>query len=190
MAERLDTYLTGKFLVSMSQNKEDDCFYKSVVYICSHDKQGAMGFVINKKLQDFSFADLAVPLPVSKMGQLDHLFLYQGGPVEKVRGFVLHNSEYHKPGTYQVDKQIAISSSIDVLKDIAYGVGPSENLVALGYSSWEPMQLEREILNNHWLVMSADKKILFHTPDELKWEHAMDKTGIDLKRLILATGHA
>lgn len=190
MSERDDRYLTGKFLVSMPEDDKDDCFHKSVVYICSHDRQGAMGFVINKKLKDFSFSDLAVPLPVSRMEGLERMFLYQGGPVEKIRGFVLHNSEYFRPGTYKVDSQIAVSSSIDVLKDIAYGIGPDENLVALGYCAWDKMQLEREILSNRWLVMGADKDILFHTPDELKWDRAMDETGIDLGRFVFATGHA
>ena len=76
-----DTYLTGKFLVSMPQKDENDSFYKSVIYICSHDKHGAMGFVINKKLKDFSFSDLAVPVPDIKLDHLENIYLYQGGPV-------------------------------------------------------------------------------------------------------------
>ncbi len=190
MSSHDDTYLTGKFLVSMPQKDENDSFFKSVIYICSHDKQGAMGFVINKKLKDFSFSDLAVPVPDIRLDSLEHMYLYQGGPVEKVRGFVLHSSEYFKPGTYKVDSDIAVSSSIDVLKDIAYGIGPNENLVALGYCAWDARQLEREILSNRWLVMGADKEILFHTEDELKWDHAMDKTGIDINRFVFETGHA
>ena len=189
MTHLTDKYLTGKFLVSMPK-LDDDCFRQSVVYICSHTKEGAMGFMINKKLKDFSFSDLAVPLDVPCFSNLERMFLYQGGPVEKVRGFVLHSLEYDKPGTYPVDDKIAVSSSLDVLKDIAYGIGPQENLVALGYCSWKPGQLEREILNNDWLVAEASNEILFHTEDEFKWERALDETKVDLERFVLTTGHA
>ena len=184
-----DKYLTGKFLVSTAR-LDDDCFGQSVVYVCSHGKEGAMGFLINKKLKDFSLSDLAVPLPLNQASRLEDMFLYQGGPIEKIRGFVLHSAEYLKPGTYQVDDNIAVSSSLDVLKDIAYGIGPEENLVALGYSAWEPGQLERELLSNDWLVADCSKELLFHTEDELKWERAMDETNVDLKRFVFETGHA
>jgi len=189
MALTDEKFLTGKFLISLPK-LDDECFRQSVVYLCSHGKEGAMGFVVNKKLKDFSFADLAVPLPFSQSLNLEELFLYQGGPVEKIRGFVLHSAEYKKPGTYQVSDQIAVSSNLDVLKDIAYGIGPHENLVALGYSAWAPNQLEREILDNDWLITEASNELLFHTPDELKWQRAMDETRIDLTRLMLTTGHA
>ena len=182
-------YLAGKFLISMEQI-DDDCFAHSVIYLCSHGKEGAMGFIINKKLKDFSMSDLAVPLQIDHFSHLNQMFLYQGGPLEKIRGFVLHSSEYNKPGTFQIDDKIAVSSSLDILKDIAYGIGPEENLVALGYSAWEPGQLEREIFRNDWLVSDASNEILFHTEDDLKWERAMDETKVDLKRFIPDTGHA
>jgi len=189
MATFKDKSLAGKFLVSMP-NLEDESFHQSVVYLCSHGQDGAMGFIINKKLKDFSFSDLSVPLDVNRFSNLENMYLYQGGPVERIRGFVLHSAEYNRPGTYQVDNSVSVSSNLDVLKDIAYGAGPAENLVALGYSAWEPMQLEREILNNDWLIVDASNEILFHTEDSLKWEKALARSGIDLSRLILQTGHA
>ncbi len=182
-------YLTGKFLVSMPQ-WTDDCFARAVVYICSHDKDGAMGFVINKKLKDFSFSDLAVKMPMDTPVSLENMFLYQGGPVEKIRGFVLHSADYFKPGTFKVDDHIAISSSLEVLTDIAYGVGPKNNLIALGYSGWQAHQLEQELMQNRWLITPADENIIFNTPDDLKWERAMDESGIDLTRYIPTTGFA
>lgn len=182
-------YLTGKFLVSMP-GMEDDCFAQTVVYICSHGKDGAMGFVVNKKLKDFSFTDLAVKLPVHSAINLESMFLYQGGPIEKIRGFVIHSSDYDKPGTFKVDANVAVSSSLDVLTDIAYGAGPKNNLIALGYSGWEPLQLERELMANRWLVTPANSELLFNTPDELKWQRAIDESGIDLSRFISATGYA
>ena len=189
MATFKDKSLAGKFLVSMP-GLEDESFHQSVVYLCSHGQDGAMGFIINKKLKDFSFSDLSVPLDVNRFSNLANMYLYQGGPVERIRGFVLHSAEYNRPGTYQVNSNVAVSSNLDVLKDIAYGAGPAENLVALGYSAWEPMQLEREILNNDWLIVDASNEILFHTEDSLKWEKALARSGVDLSRLILQTGHA
>ncbi len=181
--------LTGKFLVSMPK-LDDESLHQSVVYLCSHGKDGAMGFIINKKLKDFSFSDLAVPLPVNQFSNLENMYLYQGGPLEKIRGFVLHSAEYNRPGTYQIDNQIAVSSSLDVLKDIAYGAGPKENLVALGYLAWDPMQLESEIVNNDWLIVDSSHEIMFHTQDELKWQKALDSSGIDLNQFVMQTGHA
>ena len=181
--------LAGKFLISLPK-LEDECFHHSVVYLCSHGKEGAMGFVINKKLKDFSFSDLAVPLPFKGTINLDQMFLYQGGPVEKIRGFVIHSAEYNKPGTFQINNEIAVSSNLDVLKDIAYGIGPRENLVALGYCAWAPNQLEAEILNNDWFITEFSNELLFHTQDEFKWQRGLDETKIDLARFLPITGNA
>lgn len=189
MASAKEKYLGGKILIS-SPKIEDDAFLESVIYLCAHDCNGAMGFVINKKLKDFSFSDLAVPLDLVSKNHLEEMFLYQGGPVEKIRGFVLHSAEYYKPGTYQVDQKIAISSSLDVLKDIAYGIGPVDNLVALGYCTWAPSQLEKEIINNDWFVTDSSNELLFHTDDNDKWQLAMDQTHVDLSRFIYEVAHA
>ena len=182
-------FLTGKCLVA-TPDMDDENFANTLIYICSHGKDGAMGFVVNRKLKDFSFTDLAVKLPLNPNLNLDSMFLYQGGPLEKIRGFVLHSSEYYKPGTLRIDNNIAISSSLDVLTDIAYGIGPKNNLIALGYSGWDPFQLEHELKNNHWLVIDAHKDLLFNTPDELKWERAIEQTGIDFSRYINIIGNA
>ncbi|MBO7097471.1 MAG: YqgE/AlgH family protein [Alphaproteobacteria bacterium] len=184
-----DKYLSGQLLIS-SPKMDDECFAKSVIYLCSHGKEGAMGFIINKKLKDFSFSDLAVPMDRPSLTNMDSIFLYQGGPVEKIRGFVLHSAEYCKPGTYQVNKNIAVSSSLDVLQDIIYGVGPKDNLVALGYCAWQSNQLEREIINNDWFVTDVSNEFLFHTDDEDKWQKAMDETHVDLSRFIYESAHA
>ena len=182
-------YLTGKCLVA-TPFIDDERFADTLVYICSHGKDGAMGFIVNRKLKDFSFADLAVKMPLNPNLNLDSMFLYQGGPIEKIRGFVLHSSEYFKQGTLKIDNNIAVSSSLDVLTDIAYGIGPENNLIALGYSGWEPLQLEKELIHNQWLVVDAHKDLLFNTPDELKWERALDETKIDFNRYINITGYA
>lgn len=189
MAVTDSDFLTGKFLVSMP-GVDDECFSQTVVYVCSHGQDGAMGFVVNKKLKDFSFTDLAVKIPVNSVSNLESMFLYQGGPIEKIRGFVLHSPEYFKPGTFKINSEVSVSSSLDVLTDIAYGAGPKNNLIALGYSGWEPQQLERELMENRWLVTPANTDLLFNTPDDVKWEKALAETGIDFTRFIARTGYA
>ena len=144
MADKCDLYLTGKCLVSMP-NMDDERFAGTLIYICSHSKEGAMGFVVNKKIKEFSFADLANQLPINTIHPIEPIDLHQGGPLEKVRGFVLHSTDYIKPDTVVIDDKIAVSSSIDIITDIAFGTGPKENLIALGYASWAPNQLEQEI---------------------------------------------
>ena len=109
---------------------------------------------------------------------------------KKVRGFVLHSTDYIKPDTVVIDDKMAISSSIDVITDIAFGIGPKENLIALGYASWAPQQLENEIRNNSWLVADPTPELVFRTKDEEKWQKAIESLGIDLAHLSSRVGHA
>lgn len=189
MTDVNEKYLTGKCLISMP-GIADERFEKSLIYICSHNKDGAMGFVVNKKIKEFSFADLANQLPISTIQPIAPMDLYQGGPLEKVRGFVLHSVDYLKGDSIVIDKDIAISSSIDVLTDIAFGNGPKDNLIALGYASWQPNQLEQEIINNVWMVSPSSPELVFRTKDEEKWQQAMDTIGIDLSRFCGSCGRA
>lgn len=183
------SYLTGKCLAAMP-NLQDERFVNSLIYICSHTKDGAMGFVVNKTLQEISFADLASQLPIKTIKPIDQISLHQGGPLEKVRGFVLHSTEYVKEDTVLIDESIAVSSSIDVITDIAFGFGPKENLIALGYASWAPQQLEKEIVNNSWLVVTPTPELVFRTKDEEKWQKAVSSLGFDINYLSCAMGRA
>lgn len=171
-------------------NMNDERFNNSLIYICSHNREGAMGFVVNKKLQEFSFADLASQLPIKTIKPVESIELHQGGPLERVRGFVIHSTEYVKEDTIIIDDKIAISSSIDVITDIAFGLGPRDNIIALGYASWAPKQLEQEIINNTWLVIEPNTELVFRTKDEEKWQKAIDSLGFDINRLSIAPGHA
>lgn len=184
-----DNFLTGKCLISMP-NMQDERFAETLVYICSHTKDGAMGFVVNKRIKEFSFADLANQLPINTIRPIEQIDLHQGGPLEKVRGFVIHSTDYIKEDTIVIDDKIAISSSIDIITDIAFGTGPKDNLIALGYASWAPQQLEAEIINNTWLVGTPTPELVFRTKDEDKWQKALDSLGIDLNRLSSRLGHA
>ena len=182
-------FLTGKCLVAMP-NMTDEHFAHSLIYICSHTTDGAMGFIVNKKIKEFSFADLATQLPINPIQPIAPMDLHQGGPLEKIRGFVLHTTDYVKKDTVVIDENMAISSSIDILTDIAFGIGPKDNLIALGYSSWTANQLETEIKNNNWLIVTPDTDLVFRTKDEDKWQKAIDELGIDINHLSYTAGHA
>lgn len=182
-------YLVGKCLIS-SPLMEGDLFAKSVIYICSHTKDGAMGFIVNKKIKEFSFADLAMQLPIDFKKPVSPIDLYQGGPLDKVRGFVLHSTDYQRGESIEPGGGIAISSSVDILTDIAFGCGPKENLIALGYANWAPTQLEQEIIANKWLVAPANPELIFRTRDEEKWQTALNNIGVDIARFSAVCGRA
>ncbi len=189
MFELNTTNLTGKCLIS-SPFMEDEHFNKTVVYICSHTKDGAIGFIINKKLENISFDDLAAQLPIEHYAGSCPVALHNGGPSEKIRGFVLHSTDYIKSDTVIIDRQIAVSSSIDIITDIAFGTGPKDNLIALGYAGWGPGQLEKEIMNNSWIITTPETELVFRTKDEEKWEAALHKTGISVDQLSFYSGRA
>lgn len=182
--------LTGKFLVAMPTLDDSDCFARAVVYICSHSNNGAMGLIVNKRMDKFTFSDLTFQLPVKNYEKLNEVSLYTGGPLEQVRGMVLHTADYVRDGTIMVADGLAVSSTSEIISDIAFGQGPKDKLVALGYSFWQPRQLEAEIYENDWLVVNADKDILFRTKDEEKWARALSETHISLDRFVNMTGHS
>lgn len=182
--------LTGKFLVAMPTLDNSDCFARAVVYICSHSNNGAMGLIVNKRMDKFTFSDLTFQLPVKNYEKLNEVSLYTGGPLEQVRGMVLHTADYVRDGTIMVADGLAVSSTSEIISDIAFGQGPKDKLVALGYSFWQPRQLEAEIYENDWLVVNADKDILFRTKDEEKWARALSETHISLDRFVNMTGHS
>jgi len=182
--------LTGKLLVATPALNDDDIFDRSVVYVCSHTHRGAMGVIINKPLDKYTFSDLTMQLPLQSYEKLNDISLYTGGPLEQVRGMVLHSTDYIKDGTIVVGNGIAISSTTEIIADIAFDHGPDDKLVALGYSFWQPKQLEAEIYNNDWIVVNGNKDLLFKTKDADKWQRALDELGINLERFVGVTGNA
>lgn len=182
--------LTGKFLVAMPSLNEAGCFSRSVVYICSHGRRGAMGIIINKPLDKYTFSDLTMQLPLQNYERLNEVGLYSGGPLEQVRGMVLHSTDYVKDGTIIIGNGIAVSSTTEIIADIAFDHGPDDKLVALGYSFWQPKQLENEIANSDWMVTEANRELIFRTKDAEKWERALAETGINLDRFVWETGHS
>ncbi|MFI3240991.1 MAG: YqgE/AlgH family protein [Alphaproteobacteria bacterium] len=183
------SYLSGKCLVAMP-GFEDDFFSTSLIYICSHTQEGAFGFVINKAIDNVSFEDVAKELINVNTNNLKQVNIYKGGPLDKVRGFVLHSTDYMTKDSVAIDEKFAVSSSLNIISDIAQEKGPQNNLVVLGYASWSNGQLENEIKNNNWLVIDADQELLFKTPDKDKWFKAFSKLGLTPTEISLNYGHA
>jgi putative transcriptional regulator len=189
------TWFTGKLLIAMP-HMSDVNFDHSLVLVCAHSEQGAMGVIINKAAPLMSLADLldetkiAVP-PKSAKEEYLGMAVRLGGPVEQFRGFVLHSQDYPADETsLLVGNDYTLTVTLDALRDIAQGKGPQRALVALGYSGWQPGQLENEIQHNGWLHCDADPDLVFHPDLESKYSRALAKLGVDPSMLSTDVGHA
>jgi putative transcriptional regulator len=168
----------------------DERFARSVIYMCAHTDEGAMGLVLNQVIDSLSFRQLLGQLGIEDdRAKGDHP-VHFGGPVEAGRGFVLHTADYKQDATLEVDETIALTATIDILKAIARGHGPRKSLLALGYAGWGPGQLDSEIRQNGWLQVPADAEIIFDIENDSKWERAIQKLGIDPRMLSDTAGHA
>jgi putative transcriptional regulator len=183
------TSLVGQLLVAMPQ-MEDPRFERAIIYLCAHNADGAMGVVVNKLVDAITFDALLDQLGIEPLAPCNTIRVHFGGPVETGRGFVLHSSDYVQPNTLVVDERFALTSTIDVLKAIAEGRGPSRCLLALGYAGWGSGQLDTEMLENTWLSVPADDDLVFGSDISHKWENAIHKLGIDLLSLSSDAGHA
>lgn len=168
----------------------DPRFVRTVIYMVAHTEDGAMGLVLNRLLESITFPDLLEQLGIGLSDATREIHIHFGGPVETGRGFVLHSSEYQQDATLQVDDQVSLTATVDILRDIARGSGPSHCLLALGYAGWGPGQLEHEIQNNGWLHVDADDQLVFGPDLDGKWESAIAKLGVDPSMLLGDAGHA
>ena len=182
-------YLTGQLLVAMPQ-MQDQRFMRTVIYMCAHTADGAMGLVVNKLVDNVSFPDLLDQLNIHTGSVDDEIFVHFGGPVETGRGFVLHSSDYVQDATLVIDENVALTATVDILKAIAEGSGPDHSMLALGYAGWGAGQLDEEIQANGWLSVAPDSDLIFDTDLDGKWERAMGKMGIDFSKLSGDSGHA
>jgi putative transcriptional regulator len=186
-------YLTGQLLIAMP-SMADSRFAKTVIYICSHSSDGAMGIVINRAMPAITPDELLQQLGIEDAGDPDQLRIQFGGPVEGGRGFVLHSADFQREGTLMVDERlnggVALTATLDILKAIARGTGPQHHLLALGYAGWGPGQLEAELQDNGWLAVPADSDLLFDGDLSTKWERAIAKLGFNPDRLSTDSGHA
>lgn len=182
-------WLTGQLLIAMPSLRDAN-FAQSVICLCVHSEDGAMGIVLNKPLQRLTFDALLKQLGVAPVPPARSIRMLSGGPVDGGRGFVLHSGEWSTEGSMAVDAQTRLTSSIEVLKAIAEGGGPRECVLALGYASWGPGQLEEEIGANVWLSVTPDETLLYDTKPELAWRSALAKLKVDPLLLSAAVGHA
>lgn len=187
--EKEENYLSGQLLVAMP-GLQDPRFAKTVIYLCAHNADGAMGLVVNREIDAISFPDLLEQLDIEPSGDVEPIRVHFGGPVESGRGFVLHSPDYVQDTTMVVDTEVALTATIDILKAIAGGSGPRRRLLALGYAGWGPGQLDTEIKANGWLHVAADADLVFGADLEGKWQRAMGKLGIDPRMLSDEAGHA
>lgn len=182
--------LDGKLLIAMPA-MEDPRFAQSVILICAHSAEGAMGLIINKPAPDLSFAAVLEQLDIPRAERGREIVVHFGGPVERGRGFVLHSHDYPAgPGTMTVAGGFWMTASLDVLEALAQGGGPRSALLALGYSGWGPGQLEAEILRNDWLICDAPVDLVFDADNAGKWRAALGCLGIDPLTLSSRAGRA
>ncbi len=190
-------YFTGQLLLAMP-GMTDPRFDRSVIYICSHSEEGAMGLVINSAATSIDFPNLLDQLEVDYDPEIlakneaagEDVTLYAGGPVEIGRGFILHSADYIQESTLIVSETVALTATVDILAAVSAGKGPKNFMVALGYTGWGRGQLEKEIKRNSWLNVEADEVLLFRTDLDLKWPRAMAKLGIDITLLSSSSGNA
>jgi putative transcriptional regulator len=195
--DRSNVYLDGQLLVAMP-SMADERFARSVIYLCAHSADGAMGIVLNQPALNVDFPDLlrqleiipqegGIELPI----QAERLPVLKGGPVETGRGFVLHSADFLiEQSTLTIDDGICLTATVDILRAIARGAGPHEALLALGYAGWAAGQLEAEIHDNGWLHCPADPRLIFDEQFDTKYERALRKIGIAPGQLSSSAGHA
>lgn len=196
-ARKDPAYLDGQFLVAMP-GIGDERFARSVIYLCAHSADGAMGIIVNKPVADLSMPDLLIQLDIASESdairlreQVGHMPVLMGGPVDAKRGFVLHTADFHiDQSTLQIDEGVCLTATVEILRAIADGRGPSNAVLALGYAGWQAGQLENEILANGWLNCPADPDLIFDPGLGTKYDQVLRAIGIDPAMLSADAGRA
>lgn len=182
--------LTGKILVAMP-NIGDTRFSRSVILMCTHSDEYAMGLVLNDPIKDLFLADLFEQLDIEQNIQLSETYILNGGPVSRDRGFVIHSDDYFSDGaTMEVTDSLCMTATHDVLVSIASGGAPSKSIMTLGYSGWGAGQLEHELSENAWIVTEPDDDLVFSDRHEQKWERSLQLMGINSAHLLSGGGTA
>ena len=183
------SFLNGQCLIAMP-GMQDDRFERSVIYVCAHTAEGAMGLMINRPIRDLTFSALLSQLNIEQPDELEAPPVLAGGPVDVIRGFVLHSPEYTSSATLTMNSLTSLTVTTDIIRDIIKGTGPKNFLITLGYVGWGVGQLEDEIKENAWLPVEASTDLLFLLSPEKKWEYALKQLGIDPLLLSAEQGKA
>ena len=192
MSKQVFHNLAGKVLIASPYSRFNDVFHKSLIYILSHNSDGAIGLIVNHLMSRMSLKSLFNAAKISDQDlfiQDSFLPVYLGGPVEIERGFFLHSSEYNTNLLFQFHNGLAVSSSGDILKDIAVDKGPKNCLFIVGYTGWIAGQLEVELKNNFWLASECSPELIFSETNDQKWHAALKRLGVDDAHFIADIGH-
>jgi len=189
-SKNLSGYLERQLLVAMP-GMLDSRFSRTVIYLCSHTAEGAMGLVINKPYPGLTFPNLLKQLNIETTVDTN-IVVRLGGPVDKGRGFVLHSTDYMQQGSVAIDEKVGIglTATLDVLRAIATDQGPSRCLFALGYAGWAAGQLDTELQDNGWLTVPADFDLIFDPDLDSLWERSLGLLGVRAAQLASVVGHA
>jgi len=183
-------FLLGKLLVALP-GMADPRFEQSVIFMCAHSGEGAMGLIVNKPFEGLTFREMAEKLDLTVSPNATEPPIVFGGPVGVGQGFVLHSSDYVRSGvTMPVTSEISLTATLDILRAMAEGRGPKQALFALGYAGWGPGQIEGELASNGWVPCEADSHIVFGTDCESKWKDALATLGADISGLSSEAGRA
>lgn len=182
-------FLTDRLLIA-THGVNDGCFDKTLIYICAHNENGALGLVVNMPLHRLGIKSLLDELRIHYIDHLPDYPIHFGGPVDTNQGFILHSNDRTYPGSIAHESGICFSAGIGLLEDVATGCGPSKMIVALGSAGWAAGQLEQEIEAGSWLIAPASEHLLFDLDASLMWQAAASSLGVDLDRLSLTIGHA
>lgn len=195
MSDTADTskghYLTGKLLLA-TPAIADPRFERAVIFMCTHDEQGAMGFMVNHTMPEINFDRIIEQTGLTSDIEVDisKINVLSGGPVEESRGFLLHSKDFKQKDTIQIDHNYSVTGTVDALKDLIQGKGPDQMLFVLGHAGWSAGQLDREIQDNSWLVVDPTPELIFDTAVGDKWTGALKLLGIDPAMLSTAAGRA
>nr|WP_259345089.1 YqgE/AlgH family protein [Candidatus Liberibacter sp.] len=189
-------FLDGHFLIAMPQ-VTGQYFVRSVIYVCSHSSTGAMGFIINRPQENFSFVEVILNLNIPEYGNMSSILknsedlpILSGGPLEMSCGFVLHSSDYVSDSSISISENISLTITVDIMKAISQGKGPKRSAIMFGYTAWMAGQLESEIHQNGWLTCPAVEDLIFDMKFDEKYERSMAILGVNTSMLSSQVGHA
>lgn len=184
------TSLANQILIAMP-SLDESYFGRTIIYMCEHDDDGAMGLVINKPTE-LSISKVLAELNLidEEDERLEKHSVMSGGPVQTDRGFILHNDDKQWSSSLKLNDNITVTTSKDILENLATEQGPNKFIMTLGYAGWSAGQLEQELADNTWLTLDADPELIFNTPVNECWNKALEKLGITVDQLSSMSGHA
>lgn len=171
--------LTGKILIASPFAMEGNVFHKSLIYVIKHANEGSIGLIFNRPVRSALANNLFNKVDANFNFDNLELNIHIGGPVEVERGFFLHSSEYDKNLLFNPNQgELAVSSNVQILQDIATGIGPKNSLFIVGYTGWGSGQLDFELEHNLWIIADPDKELIFSENDSDKWTKALNIVGV------------